>query len=78
MDTTEKRAAYNSTFAIGGVSCSADTFVINQNLVLRINICGDNPAHRKSAKRYWLVCRNYAEENNLKKNFGSTKFKREA
>jgi hypothetical protein len=52
MDTTEKRAAYNSTFAIGGVSCSADTFVINQNLVLRINICGDNPAHRKSAKRY--------------------------
>ncbi len=24
------------------VQCSADTFVVNQNLVLRINICGEN------------------------------------
>ena len=43
---------YNSTFAIGGVSCSADSFVVAESFVLRINISGKNPAHRKSAKRY--------------------------
>ena len=42
---------HNSTFAIGGVSCSADSFVVNQTLVLRMDICGVNTAHRKSAKR---------------------------
>jgi len=52
VDLRPKRSpAGNSTFAIGGVSCSADTFVVNQGLVLRINICGENPAHRKSANR---------------------------
>ena len=34
------------------VQYSADTFVVNQSLDLRINISGKNPAHRKSAKRY--------------------------
>jgi hypothetical protein len=52
MDNNSKAAA-NSTFAIGGVSCSADSFVVNERAVLRINICGEKPAHRKSAKRYW-------------------------
>ncbi len=33
----------NSTFAIGGVSCSADTFVVIESLVLRINICLKSP-----------------------------------
>jgi hypothetical protein len=42
---------HNSTFAIGGVSCSADTFVVAESFVLRINICAEKPAHRKSAKR---------------------------
>lgn len=46
-----KKPAYNSTFAIGGVSHSADSLVIAENSVLRINISGKNPAHRKSAKR---------------------------
>jgi hypothetical protein len=46
-----KTAAHNSTFAIGGVSCSADSFVVAESSVLRINICGENPAHRKCAKR---------------------------
>jgi len=44
-------AAANSTFAIGGVSCSADSFVVAESSVLRMNICAKNPAHRKSAKR---------------------------
>jgi hypothetical protein len=47
-----ENTAYNSTFAIGGVSFSADSFVVAESSVLRINISGKNPAHRKSAKRY--------------------------
>jgi hypothetical protein len=33
------------------VQCSADTFVVNQNLVLRINICGENRHLRQARKR---------------------------
>jgi hypothetical protein len=39
---TEK-AAYNSTFAIGGVSCSADSLVLAESFVLRIKFSGENP-----------------------------------
>ena len=46
-----RKTAYNSTFAIGGFSCSADSLVVAESFVLRINISGKNPAHRKSAKR---------------------------
>lgn len=47
----KKQHAANNTFAIGGVSCSADSLVVAKSFVLRINISGKNPAHRKSAKR---------------------------
>ena len=50
-DRKEERTA-NSTFAIGGVSCSADSFVVAESFVLRINICAEKPAHRKATKRY--------------------------
>ena len=50
-DPKEISTGYNSTFAIGGVSFSADSLVVAENFVLRINISGKNPAHRKSAKR---------------------------
>jgi len=43
---------HNSTFAIGGVSSPLVSFVVAESSVLRINICGKKPAHRKSAKRY--------------------------
>jgi len=46
-----KTTTGNSTFAIGGVSCSADSLVVTESFVLRINISGKNPAHRKSANR---------------------------
>lgn len=49
--TDERITGHNSTFAIGGVSSSADSFVVAESFVLRINISGKNPAHRKSAKR---------------------------
>jgi hypothetical protein len=44
--------ASNSTLAIGGVSCSADSFVVAESSVLRTNFCAEKPAHRQSAKRY--------------------------
>ena len=44
--------AYNSTFAIGGVSCSADSLVVAESSLLRTNFCAEKPAHRQSAKRY--------------------------
>jgi hypothetical protein len=50
--TTERTPAGNTGLAKVAVQCPADTFVINQTLVLRINICGEKPAHRQSAKRY--------------------------
>jgi len=46
------RAAANSGLAKVAVQCSADTFVVNQSLVLRINICGKNRHLRQAAKRY--------------------------
>jgi len=41
----------NTGLAKVAVQCSADTFVVNQNLVLRINICGENRHLRKAANR---------------------------
>jgi hypothetical protein len=46
---TEKRAACNTGLAKVAVQCSADTFVVNQTLVLRINICGEN-RHLRQAR----------------------------
>ena len=34
------------------VQCSADTFVVNQSLFLRINICGENRHLRQARNRY--------------------------
>ncbi len=48
----KRSPAGNSTFAIGGVLCSADRLVVAESFVLRINIGGEKPAHRKSAKRW--------------------------
>jgi len=41
---------HNSGLAKVAVQCSADTFVVNQTLVLRINICGKNRHLRQAAK----------------------------
>ena len=47
-----KKTAYNSTYPKGGVSCSKDSFVVNQTLVFQIKFCGKSPALRVAAKRY--------------------------
>jgi hypothetical protein len=50
VNTLEQlKTAYNSTFAIGGVWCSADSLVVAESFVLRINNSGKKSAHRKSA-----------------------------
>jgi len=51
-ETTERRAACNSTYKKLAVQCSGDTFVVNQSLVLRINICGGNRQLLVAANRW--------------------------
>jgi hypothetical protein len=46
-----KKTAHNTGLAKVAVQCSEDTFVVNQSLVLRINICGENRHLRQAAKR---------------------------
>ena len=53
-DRKEGRTA-NTGLAKVAVQCSADTFVVNQSLVLRINICGENRHLRQARKRYLQV-----------------------
>jgi len=51
-DTVDSRPAGNTGLAKVAVQCSADTFVVNQSLVLRINICAENRHLRQARKRY--------------------------
>jgi hypothetical protein len=42
----------DSTYPKGGVSCSKDSFVLNQTFVFQIKFCGKRPALRLAANRY--------------------------
>jgi hypothetical protein len=46
--------AGNTGLAKVAVQCSADTFVVNQSLVLCINICGKNRHLRQAENRFVL------------------------
>jgi hypothetical protein len=48
----KEQRRHNSTYPKGGVSCSKDSFVVNQTLVFQIKFCGKSPALRVAAKRY--------------------------
>jgi len=50
MEDKEQRTA-NTGLAKVAVQCSADTFVVNQTFVFRINICGENRHLRQTRKR---------------------------
>jgi len=50
-----KKRTANTGLAKVAVQCSADTFVVNQSLVLRINICGENRHLRQAPNRYGAV-----------------------
>jgi hypothetical protein len=44
--------AGNSTYPKGAVSCSKDSFVVNQTVVFQIKFCGKSPALRVAAERW--------------------------
>ena len=47
----QKAQTANTGLAKVAVQCSADTFVVNQSLVLRISICGKNRHLRQARNR---------------------------
>jgi hypothetical protein len=49
---SDRREADNTGLAKVAVQCSADSFVVNQSLVLRITICGENRHLRQARNRY--------------------------
>jgi hypothetical protein len=49
--TTDRTPAPNTGLAKVAVQCSADTFVVNQTFVLRINFCGENRHLRQARNR---------------------------
>ncbi len=51
MSNRDKKPAHNTGLAKVAVHCSADTFGVNQSLVLRIDICGKNQHHSQAANR---------------------------
>jgi len=53
--SVDRRPACNTGLAKVAVQCSANTFVVNQSLVLRINICGENRHLRQARNRYGQV-----------------------
>jgi len=48
---TTRTTGYNTGLAKVAVPFSADSFVVNQTLVLRINICGENRHLRQARNR---------------------------
>lgn len=58
-----RKAATNSTLAIGGVSSPLDSFEVAESSVLRTNFCAEKPAHRQSAKR----CKKPYDKQSVKK-----------
>jgi cyanophycinase-like exopeptidase len=57
----------NSTFAIGGVSCSLGSFVETESFMLRINICGKNRYLRQGPNRYASFQKQQYKIKNMKK-----------
>jgi hypothetical protein len=48
----DRNTAGNKGFAIAGVPCFADTFVVSGSSVLRMKFSAKMPRHRKPPKRY--------------------------
>ncbi len=62
--TAEKEERrHNTGLAKVAVQCSADTFVVNQSLVLRIKIYGENRHLHQSRKRYGQLNENPCGKN---------------
>ena len=66
MTDRQESRTHNTGLAKVAVQCSADTFVVNQSLVLRINICGENRHLRQARKRWASVSLNVKKREILK------------
>ena len=67
--------AANTGLAKVAVQCSADTFVVNQSFVLRINICGENRHLRQARNRYRQFFQTIVRQTKLDQNLqGKNKF----
>jgi len=51
----KRKTAYNSGFALWGLTCFVETFVQNSTFELRMNSSTKNPPQRKAAARYGQV-----------------------
>lgn len=51
MITGQQARTADSTYPKGEVSCSKESFVVNQKLVIQIKFCGTSPALRVAANR---------------------------
>jgi len=62
----EISTTYKSSLAKVAVQCSADTFMVNQTKVLRINICGKNRhlCQARNVRRY--TTRTFSEKKTTK------------
>jgi hypothetical protein len=63
----KRKPVHNSGLAKVAVQCSAESFVVNQTLVLRINICGKNRHLRQAAN--WAIFWPKTTDKNLNKNY---------
>jgi hypothetical protein len=51
-NTAEEERRHNTGLAKVAVQCSTDALAVNQSLVLRINICGENRQLGQARNRY--------------------------
>ena len=65
MRQAEIKTTPNTGLAKVAVQCSAATFVVNQSLVLRINICDENRHLRQARKRWQKILTSVRAENKL-------------
>jgi hypothetical protein len=55
LDGRKEERTGNSTYPKGGVSCSKDSFVVNETLVFQIKFCGKIPALRVAGKTLAVI-----------------------
>jgi hypothetical protein len=58
----EEQRTANTGLAKVAVQCSADKFVVNQTLVLRIKFSGENRHLRQAQKRWATACGRTAQK----------------
>ena len=68
INEQKRRAATNSTFASGGVTCPADSFLVKESVVLRMNIYAKKPARTPNCKTlHDILGRKIQKNRNLAK-----------